>query len=86
MVTVRAMASKAHNPSAITKKVFMDMEVGGNKAGGEDAVPICAVQPCYTRSSGHSCGATTCIDVPCFRYHPTVIQATWVQISCWQGS
>lgn len=33
MVTVRAMASKAHNPAAITKKVFFDMEVGGNKAG-----------------------------------------------------
>jgi hypothetical protein len=34
MVTVRAVASQAHNPNAITKKVFMDMEIGGNKAGG----------------------------------------------------
>lgn len=33
LVTVRAMASQAHNPGAITKKVFFDMEVGGNKAG-----------------------------------------------------
>lgn len=32
MVTVRTMAS-AHNPAAITKKVFFDMEIGGNKAG-----------------------------------------------------
>lgn len=33
MVTVRAVASQAHNPNAVTKKVFMDMEIGGNKAG-----------------------------------------------------
>lgn len=34
LVSVRAMAAKAHNPGAITKKVFFDMEIGGNKAGG----------------------------------------------------
>lgn len=39
MVTVRTMAT-AHNPAAITKKVFFDMEIGGNKAG-ESQLPVC---------------------------------------------
>jgi hypothetical protein len=35
LVTVRSMATAApsHNPTAITKKVFFDMEIGGNNAG-----------------------------------------------------
>jgi hypothetical protein len=35
LVTVRAMATAgpSHNPTAITKKVFFDMEIGGNAAG-----------------------------------------------------
>jgi hypothetical protein len=43
---VRTMAAKAHNPGAITKKVFFDMEIGGNKAGAWTAVPESHSQHC----------------------------------------
>lgn len=63
LVTVRAMASQAHNPGAITKKVFFDMEVGGNKAGAQQpgqtraGVQLLAAAHCCTHQERLVCSA-----------------------------